>query len=145
MLEGHFKALTKLILSNNLILSFGMSLAYFCPKLEYIFLVNNKIVYFDMPIHYQNIHIDLTANPVRCSSATTWIQDCQPGENSGLPRLHCPCQVTLFGIPCYPGTSTSTNSHSVLICVDLRLLMAVLAVSLPTRWFCIITRLNVHD
>ena len=130
MLEGHFRALITLLLSNNLIQLFGMGLAYFWPKLEHISLVNNKIIHFDMPIHYQNIHICLTANPGRCS---TWIKDCQPGEYLGLPRLQCPRQVTLIGMTCYPWTSTSTNSHSVLMGVDQSLLMAALAVSLNGR------------
>ena len=133
MLKCHFKALTRLLLSNNLIRSFAMHFAYLWPKMEHVSLINNKIIHFDIPSHYQNIHIYLTANPVSCSSATPWIQNCQPGEHLGLPSLQCPRQVTLIGITCYPGTSTSTKSHSVLIGVDLSLLMAALAVSLNGR------------
>ena len=126
MLKGHFKVLTVLHLSNNLIQSFVMPLPSSWPKLIHIFLVNNRIVQFDMPIHYQNIQIYLTNNPLSCSSATTWSQDCQPGENSKLPSLHCPRHVTLIGITCYhPTTAVSTHSHSVLISIDLSLLMTL--------------------
>ena len=126
MLKGHFKVLTVLHLSNNLIQSFVMPLASSWPKLIHIFLVNNRIVQFDMPIHYQNIQIYLTNNPLSCSSATTWSQDCQPGENAKLPSLHCSRHVTLIGITCYhPTTAASTHNHSVLISIDLSLLMTL--------------------
>ena len=105
MLKGHFKALTTLHLSNNLIQSFMMPLPSSWPKLKHISLTNNRIVKFHMPIHYQNIVVFLTANPMRCSDVMTWSEDCQPGEQL---MLNCPCQVTLVGIPCYPRTQAST-------------------------------------
>ena len=130
MLKLNFKDLIKLLLSNNLIRSFMMPRSYFWPKLNYLSLSNNKIINFDMPIHYLNIQIDLTGNQLRCSYVTTLIQDCQSGENSELPRLYCPRHVTLIGFTCYPGTRTSTRCHSVLISADLSLLMATLSVSI---------------
>ena len=129
MLKGHFKALTRLLLSNNLIRSFAMPLAHFWPKLHHISLGNNKLIKFNMPIHYQYILIDLTNNPLLCYNDTAWTEDCQAGEILTVPGLLCSRQVTLMGITCHPNTSALISSNAVLIIIALSLLMTTLSVS----------------
>ena len=134
MLKGHFKALTRLLLSNNLIRSFAMPLAHFWPKLHYISLGNNKLIKFNMPIHYQNVLINLTNNPLRWYNDTSWTEDCQSREIWTEPGLLCSRQVTLMGITCYPKTPELMSSNTVLITIDMRLLMATLSVSINVEW-----------
>ena len=109
MLRVPFKDLSTLHLSNNLIRTVMMPMASFWPKLIHISLINNRIIEFNMGIHYQNIDIYLTDNPLMWSDVMTCTEDCQPDKHS---RLHCPCQVRLIGIPCYPGNATPILKRS---------------------------------
>ena len=108
MLRVPFEELGTLHLSNNLIRTFVMPMASFWPKLIHISLINNRIVEFNMGIHYQTIDIYLTGNPLMCSKITG-TEDCQSDKHLSL---HCPCQVRLIGIPCYQGNAKPSLKQS---------------------------------
>ena len=132
MLRVHFKALRTLHLSNNLIRTFVMPMASFWPKLIHISLINNRIIELDMGIHYQNIDIYLTDNPLMCSNVMTSTEDCQPDKHL---RLHCPCEVTLIGIQCYPGNATPSLKRSQCSAATATATAAAIAAAAINRFY----------